>query len=102
MGEMLAFPFRVGPSGHLVTIDETSDEAVNQLVAAAVMTRPGERPLFPTFGIEDPVFSEIAGPSLAAVLSQFGPNVGLENVETRFTDGTTQEVVITYREPTIA
>ncbi len=98
MGEMLAYPFRVSPSGHLVTVDETSDAAINQLIAAAIMTQPGERPLFPTFGIDDPTFGEIVGARLAAVLSQFGPNVGLEDVSTSFIDGTTQEVVITYRE----
>lgn len=102
MGEMLAFPFRVGPAGHLGTVDDTSDEGISQLIAAAVLTRPGERPLYPTFGIPDPTFSKLVGPNLAAVLAQYGPAVQVSAVDTNFTNSTTQEVTINYQEQAVA
>ncbi len=100
MGEMLAFPLRLGPSGHLVTVDDTSDAGIGQLIAAAVLTRPGERPLYPSFGTPDPTFDQLLGPNLAAVLAQFGPRVQLAEVTTQFVDATTQAVNISYSEPT--
>jgi hypothetical protein len=102
MGEMLAFPFRLGPSGHLVTVDDTSDEGTSQLIAAAVLTRPGERPLYPTFGIPDPTFNKLVGPNLAAVLAQYGPAIQITSVDADFTDSITQQVTINYQEQALA
>ena len=93
---MLSVPFRILPSGHAAKIDDTSDEAMSQLIAAAVMTRIGERPLWPTYGLPDPVFSKVDGAQLAAVLATYGPKVQIFSINTDFTDSSTQEVDIVW------
>lgn len=98
MGEIMAMPFRLGPNGSVIKVNETSDTAVSQLIAAAILTRIGERLLFPTFGITDPVFNQVSAAEVAAVLTTYGPNVQLQDVSAYFTDATTQQVNVTYSE----
>lgn len=96
MGETLVYPFRLGPSGHLLTIDDASDQANTQLIAAAILTKPKERQMFPSFGIPDPVFSEIHAAQLTAVLATYGPSVKLGDVVAEFVSSSVQKVSITY------
>lgn len=43
-----------------------------------VLTRKGERPLVPDFGITDPVFQALDEAELRVGLRTFGPNVDVE------------------------
>lgn len=93
---MFAFPFRIGAGGQVAKVQETSDEAHAQLIAAAILTRAGERPMFPTFGITNPVFRKVEPAELAAVLAAYGPKVKITNVSAEFTSSDKQQVVVNY------
>lgn len=69
------FPFRLGPGGSVAVVEQDSDRDVENGIAVATLTRPGERPLVPTFGIADPAFVGWEAPALARHLLDFGPAV---------------------------
>ncbi len=96
MGEIFAFPFRIGAGGSVIKVAETSDQAYAQLIAAVVLTRSGERPMFPTFGITNPVFGKVRGAEVAAVVAAYGPRVRITNVSANFIGDNKQEVVVNY------
>lgn len=97
MGAMFAYPFRIGPNGSVVLTDENSDEGISQLIASAVLTHLGERPMFPTFGITDPVFGQVSTAQLKACLAAYGPsNAVITDVGSTFTTATAQHVEISW------
>ncbi len=98
MGDIIALPFRLRPSGSVVTVDEAGERGIAQLISSAVLTRLGERPMFPTFGITDPVYSELSVPETAAVLNAYGPRVRIRSISSQFDDLNTQNVKISYSE----
>lgn len=93
---MFAFPFRLGPNGSPVTVDDSSDEGISQLIASVVLTRAGEHLLYPSYGIPDPVFDRVEPAQVSAVIAQYGPAVKLEDVRADFTDSATQKVQVIY------
>lgn len=93
---LIAYPFRVTPGGDVATVDEGSDEQLAQELAIAVLTRTGERPLVPAFGITDPTFVGIDEDALRLHVDLYGPPVDLEQVKVRFLTETTQDVVIHF------
>ncbi len=96
MGKIFAHPFRIGPGGSSVTLDEASDAATQQLIAAVILTRRGERPLLPTFGIDDPRYGRIEPAQVAAVVAAHGPRVKITELSSTFSDSVTQEIFLTY------
>lgn len=74
---VLSFPFRVR-GGRIVLTDQGSDVQHVELVAVTVLTRKGERPLVPDFGITDPVFNALDQAELRAALATYGPDVDVE------------------------
>jgi hypothetical protein len=70
---LIAFPFAVGPDGAVVTVEDGTDDFVEQQLQVIVGTRPGERPMCWPFGIPDPAFDEIQPGDVQAVLDDFGP-----------------------------
>lgn len=97
MARLLAFPFRVAPNGSAVTVEAETDEAYRQELAMLLATRPGERPLAPEYGIDDPAFGELDEAQVIAAVEAFGPPVVIEAVETVYPDDTTADVVVTFR-----
>lgn len=76
MVRVLRFPFSFTPSGRAATVEQGSDEETRQLIAAAALTRLGERPLSRTFGIPDPTFTQhgLSSGDIAAVVAEYGPD----------------------------
>lgn len=93
---LIAYPFRLSPSGSVVTVEEGTDEQYAQELAVAVLTRTGERPLVPDFGIDDPVFIGFDAEALRLHIDLFGPPVDVNDVAIRYVDATTQSVVIEF------
>lgn len=81
--QVFAFPFAVGPNGSVATVEHESDDEYQQLIALACMIVPGEVPLAPTFGIDDPAFAGFDMANLARHVQDFGPPVTVEGVKIR-------------------
>lgn len=79
MAQILAYPFRLA-AGRVATVEQTSDEANAQQLAVTVLTRRGERPLVPDFGVVDPTFDDLSPAELQMQVELFGPPVELVNV----------------------
>lgn len=70
---IISFPFRYAPSGRLVTSPDGSDAEISQLIACGLLTRQGERPLNPLYGVPDPAFAGIDTSDVQTLLRTFGP-----------------------------
>lgn len=76
----MSFPFRLDPTGVVATVEQGSDMWIEELIALAMLTRPGERPQVPTFGVADPAFAAFQVGSLQRHLIDFGPPVSITSV----------------------
>lgn len=83
MVSVWSFPFRVGGDGSIATVEEGSDPAIEEAIAVAMLTRPGERITVPTFGAIDPAFVGVEAGALQRHLDDFGPNVVVTSVTSR-------------------
>lgn len=85
----------------MAVVDQDSDRDIESGIAVAVLTRPGERVMVPTFGISDPAFAGWEAPALNRHLLDFGPYVDVTSVTTaqRGGDirGDREEVQISWR-----
>jgi hypothetical protein len=98
---ILSHPFRIGPSGAVVVVEEGSTRANAEAVAVLVGTRRGERPLQPLFGITDPAFGRLDVAEIQAGIGQFGPTgVSVDAVATTAVDDTQLRVQLTFNEET--
>lgn len=75
MTNLISFPFRLGPNGHVVVRDEDDPAYYAELLGQLVATRLGERVLVPEFGLQDPTFTHLDGQELAYKVETFGPPV---------------------------
>jgi len=97
--QTLSFPFRLTRTGAFATVEQGSDDHVTELIAAAVLTRPGERHLVPTFGIDDPAFVGWERLKLVLHLADFGPEVVIEDVTKSSDDHGVERVTMSWRRP---
>lgn len=93
---MLSDPLRLTPNGSLATVDDASVEGQQELVAALIMTRRGERLLLPGYGITDPAFREFEPTELAAQVAQWVPGVELLSAVPRWVDDATLSIEVEF------
>lgn len=97
MPRLMSFPFRLDGAGSIATVEQDSDAEVDEQIALAMLTRPGERIQVPTFGVADPTFRGFQLGALQRHLTDFGPRVQVENlVITRTAEGR-EQVTVTWR-----
>lgn len=90
-------PFRFGPNGRAVTVDQDSDELINARILAILTTRPGERPLAPGYGTQDPTFTGFDAAELRAAISQYGPpGIELQAINADYTTDGRQDVTVQW------
>jgi hypothetical protein len=94
---VLSLPFRIDPSGAAATVEHGSDAEIEQLLAVAVLTQPGERILAPTFGINDPAFDGFVLGNLQRHVLDFGPAVTVTAVGTARRGDDREELTISWR-----
>lgn len=101
MVSVWSFPFRIGGDGSIATVEEGSDPAIEEAIAVAMLTRPGERTTVPTFGAVDPAFVGVEAGSLQRHLDDFGPNITITSVTTRHQPPHSETVTVAWerREP---
>lgn len=80
---MLAFPFALRPNGRVAQVEDDSDESAAQQIALLLLTRVGERPMVPEYGVPDPTFDSTgtSDADLAAIVAAFGPQVSVLTVD---------------------
>jgi len=93
----MSFPFRLDATGSIATVEQGADVEIDEQIALAMLTRPGERIQVPTFGVADPAFAGFQLGMLQRHLNDFGPEVDVVTV-TKFirVDGR-EEVVINWK-----
>jgi hypothetical protein len=96
MVSVWSFPFRLGGDGSIATVEDGSDQAVEEAIAVAMLTRPGERITVPTFGAVDPAFAGVEAGALQRHLDDFGPNVTITSVTTSMRRPHTEEVTVAW------
>lgn len=84
MAQLISFPFRLGPNGYIVTRDEDDPSYYAELIGVMVATHEGERELVPSFGMQDPTFTELDAQELAMKVETFGPPVRIITVSEEY------------------
>lgn len=82
MARILSYPFRLSGAGVAATVEQNSDPGEVEQIAALLLTRLGERPLVPDFGIRDPAFAGVDTSEMVAALNRWGPPVRLTDIAT--------------------
>lgn len=93
---VLSFPLRVTPNGQFATVEQDSEDQSAELLAALVLTRPGERDLVPGFGVPDPTFVGIDEAAIEGAAAVFGPDVTITDVAVEVTGPGSQDVTIEF------
>lgn len=96
MTDVISFPWRLTSSGHIATVEQDSDDEHAELIAALLLTRIGERPLCPDFGVTDMVGQGLNEGELTAAIATFGPDVRLTDVNIEQTRQDTQRVTVRF------
>lgn len=93
----MSFPFRLDATGAIATVEQGSDTEIDEQIALAMLTRPGERVQAPTFGVADPAFVGFQMGALQRHLNDFGPEVDVITVMKRARVDGREEVVINWK-----
>lgn len=97
MARVLSHPFRLSLNGSAVTVEQDSDAADAELIAVLALTRRGERPLVPGFGLTDPAFGGFTPGELAAAVAVYGPTRTITDVTVAFDSDTEQRVEVAFQ-----
>ncbi|AYQ99249.1 tail lysozyme [Brevibacterium phage Cantare] len=101
MANLFSHPFRLTPKGKVVTVDQDTDQYLAERIAVIVQTRPGERPMAPEFGIDDPAFGSISLPELEFQFEMFElPIVIDELTQVDISDGQSDYNIQFHRDET--
>lgn len=84
MADLVSFPFRLAPTGYVVTRDEDDPAYYAELIGQLVATHLGERVLVPSFGMADPTFTKFDAQELTYKVEAFGPPVRITTVTEEF------------------
>jgi hypothetical protein len=93
---LISWPFRLAPNGNVVTRPDNTPEYYAEEIAQLVLTKENERPLVPTFGIEDPTFSFVDPRELSLKSGKFGIPVRIVDVATQQVTENKQDVTVYY------
>lgn len=96
MSKILSHPFRLIANGTIATVEQESERADVEQVAVLALTRLGERPLVPSFGVSDPVFARFDVGQLAAGLAAYGPPVTIRSAVSRPVSDTEEVVEVIF------
>lgn len=96
MVDGLAFPVRI-VNNRFVRVEQGSDAQAAQRYAQMILTRYGERPMMPAFGVPDPTFTgRFDTGALVAAAQTFGPDRRIVRVDVEAVDDVTLKVVVDF------
>lgn len=96
MPRLISFPMRLDGTGSIASVEQDTDPEIEEQLAIATLTRPGERITVPTFGIGDPAFDRLQLAALQKHLLDFGPDVHVAAVEAALLPGDRERVSIRW------
>ena len=96
---VMAYPFKLDPTigGFAVTDDET-DTYKAQAVSAFLRTQKGERPMFYSFGITNPLFHEFDSGDFFSSFSDFysSGTINISEISVASTNGAVSDVAVSF------
>ena len=96
--EVLSIPLSLDAAGGFKHVDVASDEYKAEQVQVFVLTNKGERPLYPTFGVTDPVFENMATEDLLEEFSTFyGSSILLDRVNIIKNRGSVSRIEVNFQ-----
>lgn len=96
MTNLISYPFRLTGTGAVASRDDGDEEYLAEELAQLVQTHPGERELVPTYGLNDPAYTDFDKAMLIAQVTVFGPPVTIEAVEAQYLSDTEQDIVVRF------
>lgn len=93
--DTLKFPIEF-LNGEVKKLTDSGDEYFAQLLALSIQIVPGELPLTPTYGIEDPTFDSSLTRDLAFTAGAFIPEIFVEQANVRQNENGEVQVVLSF------
>lgn len=93
---VLSFPIRLDRTGAIAGVEQGSDVWIEECIAQAMLTQPGERDLVPAFGVDDPAFALFQVAALQRHLADFGPEITVTSAEVQESTDGKERVVIDW------
>jgi hypothetical protein len=93
---LISFPFRIGGTGAIASVEQDGDAYVEERIAVALLTRPGERIQVPTFGTADPAFAGFETAALQRHLVDFGPAVRVTGTAVTYDQNGDERVTVEW------
>jgi hypothetical protein len=96
---VLSYPLTVDPgTGSFLKVTQNTDTYKGQQIQTFLRTHLGERPVFPQFGADDPIFGEFSAESFAEKFSAFYPStrIKLEEIELVESGGALTEINVSF------
>lgn len=87
-------------NGDVKKLDDAGDDYFAQLLALSIQIIPGELPLTPTYGIEDPTFENALTRDLAFTAGAFIPEIFIEQAKIRQNENGEIQVVLSFAQRT--
>jgi len=96
MAKVLSFPFRVGQFGAALTVEQGNETYYKEQIGCLLLTKQGERPIRPNFGMPDIVFSGFQYSSFQSQVQRELPEVTNITATIVEINDTTETVVVNF------
>ena len=85
-------------NGSIRKLTDFTDDYYAQLLALSIQIIPGELPLTPTYGVEDPTFKIALTRDLAFTAGAFIPEITIDSVQISQTESGVVEIGLGFRQ----
>tara|TARA_R100000005_G_C4927649_1_gene158061 strand:- start:190 stop:492 length:303 start_codon:yes stop_codon:yes gene_type:complete len=94
---VLSYPFRIDlENNRFATVNSTTDTYKAEQVQGFLRTEKGERTMFPTFGIEDPVFNFFDAGEFLDAFNEYYTNIKIDEIDIVETSGKVTDVMVSF------
>jgi len=95
---VLSYPFRIDPNNsRFGTVNSSTDTYKAEQVQAFIRTEKGERIMFPTFGIKDPVFAKFDAGEFLETFAEYYTDIVIDEVDIVETSGRLTDIMVTFQ-----
>lgn len=97
--QLLSYPFRVDPrTGSFAKVYKDSDTYKAQQVSSFVRTNKGERPIFTSFGIDDPTFYNFDSGEFYDSFSDFysDEEIEINEISVSQSEGRITDIIVSF------
>jgi len=93
--DTFSVPFRFS-NGLAAKHAEGSDEYYIHIMTMVLLTEPGQLPLNPEFGTQDPTFEYINRASLIELAAKYVPEINVTKITPLITDDGEEDILVEY------